>query len=75
MLEHMSLEGINTMPVRFDVVRETTSDNRLYVIYSELKDSLQDFGFPTLSSFKAHINASPKPSEQLAQWQGLAARR
>lgn len=75
MVEFTSLKSVNSASEEHDVQAQNASPSRMYIIYSELKDSLQDFGFPTLSAFKAHIMSSPEPNQQLAQWQGLAARR
>lgn len=71
MLEQMTLDGIERLPVQLSI----WSDNRVSVLYHELHEQLADSGYESLSEFKEHINNSTDPGSVLSECQIIANRR
>lgn len=51
------------------------SENRLSVLYYELKNELACFGYKSFEEFQRYVNESDDPIQTLHEWQVHANRR
>ena len=75
MVEQLTLDAVEKLPVQQSFLQESMFDNKLLIIYKELENHLTDFGFTSLKNFRDHILSSYEPQKVLMQWQNLSARR
>jgi hypothetical protein len=75
MVEQLTLDAVEKLPVQQSFIQESMFDNKLLIIYKELESHLSDFGFSSLKNFREHILSSYEPHAVLMQWQSLSARR
>ncbi|TDF41797.1 hypothetical protein EYS14_02835 [Alteromonadaceae bacterium M269] len=75
MVEQLTLDAVEELPVQQSFLQENMFDNKLRIIYKELENHLSDFGFTSLKNFREHVLASYEPHAVLMQWQSLSARR
>ena len=75
MVEQLTLDAVEPLPVQQTFLQENVFDNKLRIIYKELENHLSDFGFTSLKNFREHIMSSYEPHAVLMQWQRLSARR